>query len=171
MSGWIQNSKWIQNAFENEIKNDFEVKEKKEKENWKIKEFKRVVKFIFGSLPKLPIFIWVEKYIWNSIWICIWFIIKIGFEDKIENDLGNGKFSFVSIWPEGPLTLSLPILARSLLPLSAAQLSPPSSPLPFPLPRGPANSAAHSPSLPAGRPNPVAQQTPHAPCCPLSLSG
>ena len=33
MSGWIQNSKWIQNAFENEIKNGFEVKEKKEKEN------------------------------------------------------------------------------------------------------------------------------------------
>ena len=56
MSGWIQNSKWIQNAFENEIKNDFEVKEKKEKENWKIKEFKRVVKFIFGSLLKFPIF-------------------------------------------------------------------------------------------------------------------
>ena len=97
MSGWIQNSKWIQNAFENEIKNGFEVKEKKEKENWKIKEFKRVVKFIFGSLPKLPIFIWVEKYIWNSIWICIWFIIEFGFENKIEKDLEKGKSSLLSI--------------------------------------------------------------------------
>ena len=100
-----------------------------------------------------------------------WFIIEFGFKNKIEKDLENRKSSLLSIWPEGPLTLSLPVSARSLLPLSAAQLSPASSPLPFPLLCGPANSAAHSPSLPAGRPNPVAQQTPRAPRCPLSLSG
>ena len=29
LSGWIQNSKWIQNAFENEFENGFEIKEKK----------------------------------------------------------------------------------------------------------------------------------------------
>ena len=53
----------IQNSFENEIKNGFEVKEKKEKENWKIKEFKRVVKFNFGSLPRLPIFLSLKVYL------------------------------------------------------------------------------------------------------------
>jgi len=44
------------NAFANEIKNGFEVKEKKEKGNWKIKEFKKAVKFIFENLPKFLIF-------------------------------------------------------------------------------------------------------------------
>ena len=43
-------------AFANEIKNGFEVKEKKEKENLRIKEFKKVVKFIFENLPKILIF-------------------------------------------------------------------------------------------------------------------
>ena len=60
MSGWIQNSKWIQNAFENEIKNDFE-----RKENLKIRGIKKKGKFIFGNLPKLLIYIWDEKYIEN----------------------------------------------------------------------------------------------------------
>ena len=46
----------IQIAFANEIKNGFEVKGKKEKENEKIKEFKKVVKFIFENLLKFLIF-------------------------------------------------------------------------------------------------------------------
>ena len=47
----------IQNAFEkNKFENGFEVKEKKEKGNWKIKEFKKVVKFTFENLPKFLIF-------------------------------------------------------------------------------------------------------------------
>ena len=37
------------------------------KENLKIKEFKKVVKFIFENLPKFLIFIWIKKYIWNNI--------------------------------------------------------------------------------------------------------
>ena len=40
-------------AFANEIKKCFEVKEKKEKGNLKIKVFFKVVKFIFGNLPKI----------------------------------------------------------------------------------------------------------------------
>ena len=43
-------------AFANEIKNGIEVKEKREKENLKIKESKKVVKFIFEDLPKFLIF-------------------------------------------------------------------------------------------------------------------
>ena len=39
-------------ALANEIKNVFEEKEKKEKENMKIKVF-LVVKIIFGNLPKI----------------------------------------------------------------------------------------------------------------------
>ena len=31
-SGWIQNSKWLQNAFENKFENGFEIKEKKKRE-------------------------------------------------------------------------------------------------------------------------------------------
>jgi len=34
----------------------FEVKEKREKGNWKIKEIKKVVKFIFENLQKFFIF-------------------------------------------------------------------------------------------------------------------
>ena len=45
----------IQNAFGKKIRNGFEVKEKREKENLKIKEFKKVVKFIFENLPKFVI--------------------------------------------------------------------------------------------------------------------
>ena len=41
----------------NKFKNGFEVKEKKEKGHGKIKEFKKVVKFIFESLPKFLIFV------------------------------------------------------------------------------------------------------------------
>ena len=41
---------------EKEIRNGIEVKEKREKENLKIKEFKKVVKFIFENLPKFLIF-------------------------------------------------------------------------------------------------------------------
>ena len=40
----------------NKFENGFEVKEKREKGNWKIEEFKKVVKFIFENLPKFLIF-------------------------------------------------------------------------------------------------------------------
>ena len=40
----------------NKFENGFEVKEKREKGNWKIKEFKKVVKFISDNLPKFLIF-------------------------------------------------------------------------------------------------------------------
>ena len=40
----------------NKFENDFEVNEKREKGNWKIKEFKTVVKFIFENVPKFLIF-------------------------------------------------------------------------------------------------------------------
>ena len=35
----------------NKFENGFEVNEKREKGNWKIKEFKKIVKFIFENLP------------------------------------------------------------------------------------------------------------------------
>ena len=38
------------------FENGFEVKEKKEKGNQKIKEFKKVVKLIFENLPKISYF-------------------------------------------------------------------------------------------------------------------
>ena len=38
------------------FENGFEVKEKKEKGNWKTNEFKKVVKSIFENLPKFLIF-------------------------------------------------------------------------------------------------------------------
>ena len=44
----------IQNAFAKEIKNGFEVKEKRIR---KIKEFKKVVKFIFENLSKFLIYV------------------------------------------------------------------------------------------------------------------
>ena len=40
----------------NKFENGFEVKEKKEKRNWKTKEFKKVVNFFFENLPKFLIF-------------------------------------------------------------------------------------------------------------------
>ena len=46
----------IQNAFGKKIRNGFEVKEKREKENLKTKEFKKVVKFIFEDLLKFLTF-------------------------------------------------------------------------------------------------------------------
>ena len=42
---------------EKKIRNGIEVKEKREKGNWKIKEFKKVVKFTFENLPKLLIYV------------------------------------------------------------------------------------------------------------------
>ena len=51
----IENLKWFKLLLE-KIRNGFEVKEKREKENLKIKEFKKVVKFIFENLPKFLIF-------------------------------------------------------------------------------------------------------------------
>ena len=39
----------------NKFENGFEVNEKREKGNWKIKEFKKVVNFIFENLPKFLI--------------------------------------------------------------------------------------------------------------------
>ena len=45
----------------NKFENGFEVKEKREKGNWKIKEFKKVVKFIFENLPKVLIPIRVKS--------------------------------------------------------------------------------------------------------------
>ena len=52
---------WFESRFKmvlkNKFENGFKVKEKKEKGNWKIKEIKRVVKFIFENLPKFLIFI------------------------------------------------------------------------------------------------------------------
>jgi len=44
-------------------RNGIEVKEKKEKGNWKIKEYKNVVKFIFENLPKFLIFNFFPKKI------------------------------------------------------------------------------------------------------------
>ena len=46
----------IQNAFGKKIRNGFEVKEKREKENLKTKEFKKVVNFIFEDLLKFLTF-------------------------------------------------------------------------------------------------------------------
>ena len=43
----------VQIAFGKKIRNGFEVKEKNGKENLKIKVFLKVVKFIFGNLPKI----------------------------------------------------------------------------------------------------------------------
>ena len=40
----------------NKFENGFEVNEKRGKGNWKIKEFKKVVKFISENLPKFLIF-------------------------------------------------------------------------------------------------------------------
>ena len=40
----------------NKFENGFEVKENRQKGTWKIKEFKKVVKFIFKNLPKFLIF-------------------------------------------------------------------------------------------------------------------
>ena len=40
----------------NNFENGFEVKEKRQKGTWKIKEFKKVVKFTFENLPKFLIF-------------------------------------------------------------------------------------------------------------------
>ena len=52
-------------------RNGIKVKEKREKENLKIKEFKKAVKFIFENLLKFLTFSQVEKYARNSNWI--WF--------------------------------------------------------------------------------------------------
>ena len=54
---WVVESK-VQNAFEI----GFEIKE-----NWEMKEFKKIINFIFESLLKFFIFIWVEKNIWINI--------------------------------------------------------------------------------------------------------
>ena len=51
----IENLKWFKLLLK-KIRNGFEVKEKREKGNWKIEEFKKVVKFIFENLPKFLIF-------------------------------------------------------------------------------------------------------------------
>ena len=59
-------------CFWKKIRNGIEVKEKREKENLKIKEFKKVVKFIFVSIPKFLIFICIKKCILNSLNL-IWF--------------------------------------------------------------------------------------------------
>ena len=79
MSGWIQNSKWIQNAFENEFESGFEIKELKRKENWKIKEFSKVCKSsvlettqkfsswkVYLKLYLNLIWIWIEKGKWEN---------------------------------------------------------------------------------------------------------
>ena len=63
-------------AFANEIKNGFEEKEKKEKENLKIKVFLKVVKFIFRNLPKIVHFYLNKKTYFKPCskfdWVCIW---------------------------------------------------------------------------------------------------
>ena len=45
-------------SFGNKFENDFEVKEKKEKENWQIKEFKKGCKIYFWKLTKIAHFYW-----------------------------------------------------------------------------------------------------------------
>ena len=70
MSGWIQNSKWIQIAFENKFEKGSEIKEKKRKgelENKRV--FKSLQKFSFGDLPKVlilkSIFETIFEFDWN----------------------------------------------------------------------------------------------------------
>ena len=56
MSGWIQNSKWIQIAFEIRFEKGSEIKEKKRKRELENKRvFKSLQKFSFGNLPKVLI--------------------------------------------------------------------------------------------------------------------
>ena len=53
MSGWIQNSKWIQIAFENKFEKGFEIKERKRKREL---ENKRVFKNKFYNFLNAFIF-------------------------------------------------------------------------------------------------------------------
>ena len=56
MSGWIQNSKWIQIAFEIKFEKGYEIKEKKRKRELENKrDFKSLQKFSFGNLSKVLI--------------------------------------------------------------------------------------------------------------------
>ena len=70
----IENLKWFKLPLE-KIRNGFEVNEKNGKENLEIKEFKKVVKFIFENLPKFLIKL---KSIFKTLFefdvdhICIW---------------------------------------------------------------------------------------------------
>ena len=134
MSGWIQNSKWIQIIFENKFEKGAEIKEK---ENWKIKEFKRVVKFIFGSLLKFANSYWnwkvyLKLYL-NLNWIWFWKQNKKEFrkwKTLSPLNLAHGpagllshpvahstpaRFPFCRLRPEG--LLRLPAIAR-LIPSS-----------------------------------------------------
>ena len=61
-------------AFANEIKNDFEEKEKKEKENLKIKVF---LSCIFGNLPKIVHFYLNSKMYFKPCSNLIWIILEL----------------------------------------------------------------------------------------------
>ena len=76
MSGWIQNSKWIQIALENKFENGSEIKEKKRKRELENKRvFKSLQKFSYGNLPKVliskSIFETIFKFNLDHIWIWI----------------------------------------------------------------------------------------------------
>ena len=63
---WVESKfKMVWIAFGNEIENGFEVKEGKE--NYKIKEFKKLPNLFCKTYQNLLIFVWIEKCIWNPI--------------------------------------------------------------------------------------------------------
>ena len=69
MSGWIQNSKWIQNAFENEFENGFEIKENKNKNKLENKRVSKgcIIYFLKHNKSSYPVF--ESKVYRNNIWI------------------------------------------------------------------------------------------------------
>ena len=103
-------------ALANEIKNGFEEKDKKEKENLKIKVFFCCKKY-FWELTQNCSFLFELKMYFKPCSNLIWFAFEFSFENEIGKKLKVGKWKltlslYSACWPKAisrsPPTLSHP---------------------------------------------------------------